>query len=675
MYPTSSDYKDAMRSPSRPYDTVYGTLTLTTGGTITIDGSVLPSNAITISTQCIENGELMFGGVFLGTLNISIMTNLSRYAFFGATITLNYKIQIGTTTEGSSVVPVYEVIPLGTYTVADATRLSDRVDLTCYDNMRLLDKELGGLILSGTPWEVLSVVSTETGYQLSFTESDLNKYINHGYQMQLGEDNGITSYRGAVKAVCQLLGCFACDDRTGKLRLKKFSSTADITLGTGDWYSLVPADYECNYVALSITSLAGTYTQVDPDPTLVGNMMVIDDAPAWDFGSATAQQEKTDNLFNYLTDIDYTPVDMDMPSDPSFECGDRLTLNAKINGQQVAISTLITSLEWKFHQGMTVTSEGINPYLEGNTALMTESNRIISQAIERSRLQFVSFTNARDKVVDSSTPVVIGEVSFTPTAETNGLMVATILVDIDVPDTTVTETESVTVPVTAYTQGGQETVVTDLQGNALTLTGTATNTTVYKRDGKCPVNIYYTIAHGVIETRVPNDEQPYTAIESLEDGRHIITVSYPLTGLTAYERFTFRIYMTSGGGTITVPAHGLEATIFGQEITTVGMFSGKIVAEDVFSLVSLVGIGVKDFAEAVSLRFTDPQYDVDLTGEHGISDTLNLYDLATINVFSLTDSVTITMTGRFPLWAEQVDSETGDNIELLAQDGTRFISE
>ena len=54
----------------------------------------------------------------------------------------------------------------------------------------------------------------------------------------------------------------------------------------------------------------------------------------------------------------------------------------------------------------------------------------------------------------------------------------------------------------------------------------------------------------------------------------------------------------------------------------------------------------------------------------------NCYKLKTCKILTKEkNGVTITMTGRFPLWAEQVDSETGDNIELLAQDGTRFISE
>ena len=122
MYPSSQAYKTAIRSASRPYDTVYGTVTFATEtglSPLTIDSSNMPTNAITISSQCIDDEALMFGGVFASSLKLSIITDLDRYCFYNAVISLNYKIQTGTEIVGTSEVPVYEVIPLGIFTVAD----------------------------------------------------------------------------------------------------------------------------------------------------------------------------------------------------------------------------------------------------------------------------------------------------------------------------------------------------------------------------------------------------------------------------------------------------------------------------------------------------------------------------------------------------------------------------
>lgn len=577
MYQTSADYKTAMRSASRPYDTVYGTITLTTGDVIDIDGSDMPTNSISISKQCIDGGELMFGGVFLSTLKLSIIPDAdhtSRYLFFGATIDLTYKVQIGM--EGNT--PVYEEVPLGIFVVADADKPSDRLNLTAYDKMTLLDKELGSLVISGTPWEILTEVENQTGYPLGFNEAYVNTFLNPSYPITCSSDQGLKTFRDVVKVVCQQLACFALDDRTGQLTLKTFSMQPDLSLDSSAWYSIVPADYMCNYVALSITSLKGTFIKTDPNPNLVGNMMIVEDAPAWDYGIESVLQTKLDNIYDMLTDIDYTPCDIEMPSDPSFDCGDRLYCALR-DGSNIA--TIITSLEWKFHQGMTITSEGINPYLEGGSALATESQRILSQAVERSKLQFVNFTNSSAKVIGDSQTVEIGSCNFTPTTNANALFVGTILVDADVADIPIT--------INAY-NGSTPAVVTDLQGNTLTLTSSV--------GGECSVTVFYTLKAGnETETKVPTDADPYLAIEELTDGRHIITLSYPFSALTEFVNFTFKIWITVSGGTITVPAHTLQATIFGQEITNLEGFSGHLVVEDTMPLVDIGSLPVSVIRE------------------------------------------------------------------------------
>jgi hypothetical protein len=64
---------------------------------------------------------------------------IDRYDFFNAIIDLTYYIQIGTQNN----LPVYEEVPLGIFKVADADRPHDTVNLTAYDNMTMLDIDIG----------------------------------------------------------------------------------------------------------------------------------------------------------------------------------------------------------------------------------------------------------------------------------------------------------------------------------------------------------------------------------------------------------------------------------------------------------------------------------------------------------------------------------------------------
>lgn len=670
MYTTSSAYKTAMRSNSRPYNTVYGTITLTDGSTVTIDGSVMPTNSITISSQCVDGEELMFGGVYSKELKLSIITSRDRYVFFDATIELYFKVQIGT----SNNQPVYETIPLGIFTVVDADRNQDIVSLTADDNLMLLDGGIGANLITGNIWNIFQRIATDTGITLAFDEEDLSDFINSTYQLDISSEQGINSYRDVVKILCQLMGCFAYADREGQLALKQYSMEPDLSLTTSDWFSFVPADYYSNYIGLSVTGMAGTFSKYSEDLSEVGNVMIIEDAPAWDMGSEQSLQDRVDNLFDYLyeltnfpeggSDNRYTPGSLEMPSDPSFDCGDRLLLTNRKGAYQF----IITSIEWKFHQGMTLTSDGVNPYFNGSTSLEAAGNRMINQAIAKSRLQFLHFTNPTERIISDDTPVLITEATFTPSTDTDALFIATFLVDIDVPDVTETDTETVEVPVKVYNQLGEEITLTDSQGNPVTFKGVAENTMTYERDGKCPVTIYYTIGTtGSSEQKLPSDENPYLAIDNLEAGRHIISVNYPLTALITNTRYEFKVYMTSGGGIITIPANSTRASIFGQEITTLGKFDGVIKVEDTtFELHQIRNVGVQSLVDSAVVTITSAT-------NIFATDTIQLYNIRSTQTIPITEGTGdvaphIYMRGGFPLATE-------DGKRFTSEDSKKFLTE
>lgn len=651
MFPVSQDYITAIRANSRPYDTVYGTVYLPDGTTVTVNSSIMPTNAITISKQVIDGDELMFGGVFSSELKLSLITDKDRYAFFNAVVELFYKIEIATDT--------FEEVPLGVFTVTDADRPNDIVNLTAYDNMTMLDGSIGGNVISGTLWEIFQRISLDTNMELAFTEEDLQDFPNYEYALEAAQDRGINTYRDICKMICQLLGCFGYADREGRLALKKFSTTPDLALTKGDWYSVVPADYFTHYIGLSVTSTSGTYSASSTDPLEVGSIMIIEDAPAWDLGSEASLRERTTELFTYLHSIDYTPCELDMPSDASFDCGDMLALTLR---DGTTINTIITSMEWKFHAGMSISSEGINPYLSQEAMIDNSGQRILSQAVAKSKLQFVHFTNPSTRTIGDDETSLIAEVEFTPTADTDALFVATILVDADVLDTTTTTTESVQVPITVTDQQGQPAVITDLQGNPLTVTGTATNTYTYARDGKCDVSIFYRL-NGL---RVPNEDNPYIAVEELENGQHIITITYPLTALLAWQRYEWQIYMTVDGGTITIPANTIRASILGQEINIVDRFDGRIRVEDEINLINLGKLGVLTVSDDVAINITGGAF-------ISVSDDVSLYNISNVTSMNLYEGTGSLAPQIFLQGKHYINTDSGDR--LVTDDGDHIITD
>lgn len=384
MQNVTSDYKTAIRSIDKPYDEVYGTVTFSDNTTLSITPAIIPERTCTISRQCIDGDDLEFGGVYSDQLEMQLITNKSRYAFFGARVVLDYKILVN----GS-----YEVVHLGQFTISDAERQGDIIKLTAYDDMRLLDVPLLSDAVSGQPWDILSFISQTCNYPLSFTQDSLSAFVNTTTNLYFDSTSGLQTYRDMLKAVCQCLGCSARDDRTGQMQLFKYNNTVVDELTAGDWYDITIADYECQYVALSVTSAKGTYiARLTGEQT--GNYMKIPDAPAWDYGIDEVLQAQTNAIFSVISNIVYTPVEIDTIDDPSFDVGDTIEITT-IDGD--TIQTIITSYEWTWGGGMTLVSKGVNPYMSGVSTSDIGSTRLLGKDQQASKFTYYTYVNGGAK--------------------------------------------------------------------------------------------------------------------------------------------------------------------------------------------------------------------------------------------------------------------------------------
>ena len=385
MYNVSEEYRDAMKATYRPYNEVYGTITFSDGTSLSVDPTIIPENTLCIARQCISGEGLEFGGVFSHILDMQVRSNLSRYMFYGAEVVLSFRIMIN---------DEWETVPLGIFIVSEAENIKKNVKFTAYDNMKRFDIQFD-TTLNGTPYNILAFLAQRAGVTLAFDEAYvLNNFVNADIPLTLGANCGLKTYRDAVKVVCQQLGCFAQINRDGLLELRKFSTTVDATWTTSHWENITIMDYECRYSGLMITSESGSYAAADP--TFRGLVMNIPDAPAWDEGFSL--QEKTDNLFNELKQIVYTPCAVNLLNDPSFDCGDRIKL---VTSSGDEVETIITSYEWKWHGGMEMDSKGINPNLTGASTNDIGSTRLLQKGLKSDSITYYPYTNA--------TPITITE--------------------------------------------------------------------------------------------------------------------------------------------------------------------------------------------------------------------------------------------------------------------------
>lgn len=524
MYSVSENYISAVRANTRT-DRLLTTLTLPNSQVLHLTDDDYGENSIKINWQCVDSEELMFGAAYTTPMDISIRTTLSRYQFYGAILEPVYEVKIGPNS--------WYPIPLGVFTVSEATRVGQLVQMTAYDNMQKFDMEWSSRIVTGTPYVIVKFLCDEAGVDMATQETDMQNWPNFDLAIQLDETNGCSTLRDGIKYICQLVGAFARINRTGALELVRFHTTPDLTLTDSDRYSSSIADYSCSYIGLSVTGMAGTYTSYASGQLDNGLLMVMSDAAAWDAGAPRSLQTRTDRLFAYLQTIEYVPADVSMPGDPSIECGDMITL--EVRGD--TLNTIVTSVSWAYRGHMSFGSVGQNPYFAGTTSSAISSTRILSLQGEQNKVVLYSYKNA-EAVSVGSTFHDICKFAFATLGSTDCLFYMTVILD-------------VTANGPEYHDVVLDQSFVDDSDQTVALTGKAAC------EGRVTVDFQYMLQNEVVD---------YFPTETFTEGRHTYILFFPIIGLSSLLAYTWRVQMKCTGGTVEIAETNLRATLWGQRL-------------------------------------------------------------------------------------------------------------
>jgi hypothetical protein len=545
MYNVSNDYINKIHALSRT-DRLTGTLTFKDGTSVPLTESIIGEGSVSISRACVDNDELNFGSAIMAELSISIRSEVSRYKFYGATISLTYGLQLDDDS--------WEDVPLGIFTVYDASRLGKLVSLHAYDNLLAFDKAFNDTIVTGKPYEILKELCDLCGVTFGMTASEFETIPNGAEVLQIDNTNGCKTFRDALKIVGQMLCGFIIADRDGSVKLKHFSKTSIATLTEGDRYSTRVEDFNCSYIATQITGVAGTYYS-NTIEIREGLTLYIDDAPAWDYGVDDVLQARTDAIMAYLNDFNYTPCELSLPGNPSYECGDRITVS--VDGE--LIETVIMEIDWQFRNKMKLSSTGTNIF---NVSSHQEtSNRIINRENASNKLEFYHYANPDIVTITENENAEICNIQFATTDSTNIIFLASVIVDIE----TTQNKEIIT-----YT--GMS--IVDDEDTVIDVTGL---TSVPK---ECNISLTYML-NGL--------EQEYSPSYTFATGKNTIALIYNLSDLKARTRYEWVVKLKSTDGITTIGEWNAKFTLFGQGLAAGdSAWDGRINLEDTFDVINIM---------------------------------------------------------------------------------------
>lgn len=349
MYNTSNTYKNDIVNGVLQENYITGNLILNNGRNIVVDNKIIIPESLVIDKRATD-GAFNVGSVYISSLKISLILDNTKPAdVYSGKITLNYNYKLS---NGN-----IEVIPLGSYYVRNVSCTKKLFTLTCYDALYLFDEPIDE-VMEGTPYQVITYFCNKyIGIELGMGAGDFNNFPN-GSANIIVDPEYIETYRDALSNIASMMGGFVCIGRDNRLYIKEFSNASPFSLlETVRIKTTVNEDK--TFIGKVIASFLQEENFVEYKATArsVGATIDLGEISLYKGVSSDSKHNILNNLANYLGNrIYYTPSNLDIISDPSWDAGD--AFNFQYDGDTYV--SLLTHLVWKYHKQQEMTSEGLD---------------------------------------------------------------------------------------------------------------------------------------------------------------------------------------------------------------------------------------------------------------------------------------------------------------------------
>ena len=228
--------------------------------------------SLTISQQATSPTEITLGSVYIGQLNATFVgMNIARNSWVGGTITLQVGLKLAS--------GLYEYVPVGIYTIAEAKHSRSGVEITAYDNMSKFDALLSFSTTYGTPYELLTAICHSCSVDLGMTEEEIEALPNGTRTLGIYPDNDCETFRDLLSWIACTLCCFATITRTGELVLRPFYGTSVGSFDSSKRFTGCKfSDYVTSYAGITVNDMeeggTRTYTNGKAGVTLDSVLLI-----------------------------------------------------------------------------------------------------------------------------------------------------------------------------------------------------------------------------------------------------------------------------------------------------------------------------------------------------------------------------------------------------------------
>lgn len=502
----------------------------------TIDGSIgeiefseeeVLKGSLSLSKLCTGTSEFRLGGCHIGQLNLSFVgMNVVRNTWEGKEIEIT--IGIGE-----------KEIPIGVYTVDEATHTRGIVSVKAYDNMAKLDKACGiDVGANGSPYDFLALACQSCGVTFGMTRVDVEALPNGNKTLVLNTMGDIETWRDLVYWIAVTLCGFATMDRDGNLVVNTFHSTVDDT---------IPADSRFNTSTYKdeIITYTGVTIYVEEDKATEYYHAAVDNGYTLNIGnnpffqvSRIMREEYMANIVAALSNIQFNSCSAKVPFGFHYDLGDVLQFP---NGQGSATNKFcVMGMSLKYN------GECVLSGIPGQKNPQSKTDKNLQGLLSTvSKNEFTSYE------LRNTAPISIGE------DENVRLLLARIASN--------TQTKA------------QIHIEVNLESEA--------------------VEDY---TQGIVTYLIDSTDTEFYPTETWIDGKHVLHLMYILP-LQANDMQQFEVYMQSVGGSIEIPRGGVWLYASGAGLVGDGKWDGTILVTDVALDWDIIEIGFDGASDSVSV--------------------------------------------------------------------------
>ena len=498
-------------------------------GLIAFDDSNILSGSISLERKNADESDIQIGAVFIGSLSMTFLKNtpITPRGWVGKPLTLEFGLEIS---EG-----IYEWMPMGVFSIADATIDASGTTITAYDAMSKFDENLPDwYTTSGSVYSVVQSICSRFSVPFRMTEAQVQALPNGTQPIGLYKPNDCQTYRDIIFWVSQVIGGWAEIDRDGYFVLKTYprNGVADVTLTASDlvsgaqfssWvtdFGAVTFENEDQTTSLYGSSGVGLTYQAGMNPFLI-------------YGTGGTQTQMRTEVLNTLTHIKYQPFNVSMMCAPVFDLGDVIYFSGDIAGSESAMG-IVNSISYGYKNGFTICGVGSNPNLQSS---MDESEKAAAESRRSAsdkEIEYYSYTNGNEITIGSE-PVKVCDILFSSDKATTVEMWHEFQIETS-PSDSAMELEA----------------------------------------------IYYM-------DLVELDRRP---VETYSDAaKHLLDLHY-MSRVYDEGSHTWQVYLVATGGTATMRADGGISVLKGQGLAKQDKWNGVIVLDDTvsaFTIISLLG--------------------------------------------------------------------------------------